>query len=117
MYDVQTNLIETFRQDFSKYAARSDKRCLTSVLPIVSSRVGNQIKYTDLAEDFSNPTIKKAFELLETARLFKRVRSVTNPQVPLLSHSSDKKFKAIMLDIGLLSNLSGLSKSTDFFKL
>ncbi|MDD4217299.1 MAG: hypothetical protein PHZ24_08195, partial [Bacteroidales bacterium] len=41
-----------------------------------------------------------AFELLETARLFKRVRSVTNPQVPLLSHSSDKKFKAIMLDIG-----------------
>jgi len=37
---IQTDLIATFRQDFSKYAGHSDKRCLNSVLSSVASRIG-----------------------------------------------------------------------------
>lgn len=104
---IQTDLIATFRQDFSKYAGHSDKRCLNSVLSSVASRIGEQIKYSQLAENYSNPTIKKAFELLETARLFTKVRAASPSGFPLGASTSDKKFKAVFLDIGLLSNLSG----------
>lgn len=116
VFDIQLNLINTFRQDFSKYATYSDKRCLNSVLDSVSKNVGHQIKYSHLAEGFTNPTIKKAFELLETARLFKRVCSSNPEGIPLGANKSDKIFKAIFLDIGLLSRLSGFSVSTEFNK-
>jgi predicted AAA+ superfamily ATPase len=104
---MQTDLLATFRQDFSKYAGYSDKRCLNSVLSSVASKVGEQIKYANLAEDYTNPTIKKAFDLLETARLFTKVRSASPSGVPLGAAASDKKFKAVFLDIGLLSNMLG----------
>ena len=114
--EIQTDLIETFRQDFSKYAGRADKTCLNSVLSNVPQNIGQQIKYSTLADGFANPTIKKAFELLETARLISRVKATSPAGLPLGAGSSGKKFKAIMLDIGLLSSLSGLSHSTEYMK-
>lgn len=105
---VQSDMIATFRQYFSKFSGHSDKRCLNSVLSSVAMKVGEQIKYTSLASDFSSPTIKKAFELLETARLYSSVRSVSPAGVPLKASASDKKFKAVFLDIGLLVNIAGL---------
>ncbi len=104
---IQTDLLATFRQDFSKYAGHSDKKCLNSVLNSVAGRIGEQIKYSKLAENYSNPTIKKAFELLESARLFTKVTSASPSGIPLGSSVADKKFKVVFLDIGLLSNLSG----------
>ena len=106
---TQTDLISTFRQDFSKYAIHANKHCLNSVLSSVAKKVGEQIKYSHLSKDFSNPTIKKAFNLLETARLFTKVNNVSPNGIPLGASKSEKIFKAIFLDIGLLSNLSGLN--------
>ena len=106
--NVQSDLISTFRQDFSKYAGHSDKRCLNSVLISVAEKVGEQIKYSHLSSDFSNQTINKAYELLETARLFTKVKAASPSGMPLGASASEKKFKAIFLDIGLLSNLNGL---------
>jgi predicted AAA+ superfamily ATPase len=105
--NIQTDLIATFRQDFSKYAGHSDKRCLNSVLSSVAIKIGEQIKYSQLADNYSNPTIKKAFDLLETARLFTKVRAATPGGIPLGASATEKKFKTVFLDIGLLSNLNG----------
>ena len=104
---IQTDLIATFRQDFSKYAGHADKRCLNAVLPAVARRTGEQIKYSKLDDNFTNPTIKKAFELLETARLFTKVRAASPAGIPLEANASEKKFKTVFLDIGLMSNLCG----------
>lgn len=106
---IQSDLLATFRQDFSKYATYSDKSCLNSVLSSVARKVGEQIKYSHLAEGFSNPTLKKAFQLLEAARLFSRVRNTSPEGLPLGAGASEKKFKAVFLDIGLLANLNGFN--------
>ncbi len=105
--NIQSDLIATFRQDFSKYAGHSDKRCLNSVLDSVAGKIGEQIKYSKLAENYTNSTIKKAFELLETARLFTKVRAASPSGIPLGANVSQKKFKAVFLDIGILSNING----------
>jgi len=116
VFEIQSDLINTFRQDFAKYAGKADRSCLNSVLFNVSQKVGSQIKYSELAKGFSNPTIKKAFDLLETARLFKKVK-VANPSgIPLGASSNDKKFKAVMLDIGLMAILNGLNVSKEYIK-
>ncbi len=116
VFDIQSDLINSFRQDFSKYAQFSDKRCLNAVLLSVSQNIGHQVKYSRLAEDFTNPTIKKAFELMETARIFKKVISSSPEGIPLGANTADKTFKTIMLDIGLLSRFSGFSTSVEFQK-
>jgi len=104
---VQNDLVATLRQDFSKYAEYSDKRCLNSVLNSVAGKVGEQIKYAHLAEDYTNPTIKKGFELLEMACLFTKVRAASPAGIPLRASASEKIFKTIFLDIGLLAHLNG----------
>ncbi len=104
---IQSDLIATFKQDFSKYAKFSNKHCLNSVLSSVAQKVGEQIKYSQLTNDFSNATIKKAYQLLETARLFSPVRASSPNGVPLRASASTKKFKAVFLDIGLLANMNG----------
>ncbi|MCK5693661.1 MAG: DUF4143 domain-containing protein, partial [Bacteroidales bacterium] len=54
---------------------------------------------------------KKAYESLVLARVVKKVRSVSSPGIPLLAHSSDKKFKNLYLDIGLMNRAMGLEYS------
>ncbi|MBV5314102.1 MAG: ATP-binding protein [Prolixibacteraceae bacterium] len=116
VFEIQNNLMATFRQDFLKYTPKVDIDCLNAVLNAVPKRIGQQIKYAGLAEDYSNPTIKKAFELLETARIFRKVKAASPAGIPMESSSSDKKFKAVMLDVGLLSSLLGISRSPDYLK-
>lgn len=116
VFEIQSDLIGTFRQDFSKYAGKADKNCLDEVLYNVSQKVGGQLKYTELARGFSNPTTKRAFQMLETARLFKKVRAASPAGLPLGASASDNKFKAVMLDIGLMANLNGINVSKEYLK-
>ena len=111
VFEIQTDLLVTFRQDFAKYAGRADKDCLYSVMTNGSNQIGNQIKYSALAEGFSSTTIKNAFNLLETARIFRRIKATSPSGVPLESLSSNKKFKAAFLDIGLMSCINGISEN------
>ncbi|MEM6317652.1 MAG: ATP-binding protein [Bacteroidota bacterium] len=113
---VQTDLIDTYRQDFSKYTPQVDKQCLNDVLVTTANKVGQQVKYTHLSENFSSPTIKKAFDLLTTARVLHKVRTTSPAGLPLAAGASDKKFKAIFVDVGLLSRLNGLSLSVEYQK-
>ncbi len=116
VFDVQTQLIETFREDFSKYAPRADKRCLNMVLLNGARSVGKQIKYSRLAEGFSNPTVKNAFNLLSKARILYPVPAASAAGIPLGASASIKKFKALFADIGLLQNICGVKAGEELYK-
>lgn len=103
--EVQDEIIETYQLDFVKYRPRTDINCLGTVFSGIASTVGQQIKYTGLAKDYSIPTIKKAYESLVLARLAKKVKAVSTPGIPLDVHASDKKFKNVFLDIGLMNRI------------
>lgn len=61
-----------------------------------------------MAIDFTIPTIKKAYESLLLARIAKKVKSLSNIGIPLDVYASDKKFKNIFLDIGLMNRVMGI---------
>jgi predicted AAA+ superfamily ATPase len=115
-FEVQKEVCDSYRQDFSKYAKRSDPRCLEEVFLAVAQNVGQQIKYARLVQDFSGPTIKTAFNLLCKARVIKKIPSTKPSGLPLKANSSDKKFKAIMVDVGLWQHLSGMKSSFEYAK-
>lgn len=106
--EVQDEICETYRLDFNKYKPKTDINCLNSVFSTIAANVGKQIKYTGLAIDFTIPTIKKAYESLLLARIAKKVKSLSNIGIPLDVYASDKKFKNIFLDIGLMNRVMGI---------
>ena len=115
-FDVQADLATTFRQDFSKYALYSDKRCLNAVFTSTARSVGQQIKYSHLTEGYTNPTIKKAFDLLCLAQVIRKVSSASPAGLPLGASASARKFKALMLDIGLMQHLCGIPVDVEYAK-
>ena len=104
-FEVQSEIIDSYRQDFSKYAPRADTVCLDMVLNNVAAMIGMQIMYSKLADGFSNQTIHKAFDLLERARVIRKIRTTT-PVLPFGAGANNKKFKASILDIGLMRKLA-----------
>jgi len=105
---VHRELCESYRQDFAKYAPRSDPYCLDAVFAGAARQVGRQIKYTNLAEGYTGPKVKRAFEVLNKARVVRKIRSANPTGLPLGATASVKRFKALMVDIGLMQHLRGI---------
>jgi len=113
---VHQELCNSFRHDFSKYAPRADPHCLDAVFSGIARNIGRQIIYSHLAEGYTHPTIKKAFNTLCMARVAKKVPSANPSGLPLEATASSRKFKALMVDIGLWQNLSGIHIETEYHK-
>ncbi|MEI7421891.1 MAG: AAA family ATPase [Prolixibacteraceae bacterium] len=106
--EVQDEICETYRLDFNKYKPKTDINCLNAVFSTIAANVGQQIKYTGLAVDFTIPTIKRAYESLLLARIAKKIKSLSSIGIPLEVHASDKRFKNLFLDIGLMNRVMGI---------
>ncbi len=104
-FAVQKEILNSFRDDFSKYKPHINTDCLDAVFENTAHAVGDQIKYTRLDDGHSGPTNRKAFNLLCKARIFHKIRACSPSGLPLSATSKNKKFKACMLDIGLLQCL------------
>ena len=113
--EVQGEICNSLKQDFAKYNPHVDKQCLTGVLTSLAKNVGKQTKYASLTADYSNPTIKKAYQTLVQAKLIHKINSV-NPQGFPLSIMTSKVFKSSMLDIGIMNYLCGIYKTDEYFK-
>lgn len=107
-FEVQAEILDAYRQDFSKYAPRADKDCLNQVLASCAAGVGEQIKYSRLADGFSNVTIHKAFDLLCMAEVLHKIPATRAPLLPFGSSANSKRFKASLIDIGLMQRLAHL---------
>ncbi|MGB2820074.1 MAG: ATP-binding protein [Phycisphaerae bacterium] len=112
--DVHLELASAYRQDFAKYAPYSDKRCLDAVLSSVARSVGRQIKYAKLAEGYSNRTIRKAFDLLCLAQVIRKVRATAPSGLPLGAAALERKFKALVVDVGLMQHLCGMPIDVEY---
>ena len=108
-FSIQEDLLTLFREDFSKYAPRADKRALDTTWRGIAKNIGKQIKYTVLSQDFSSPTLKKNFDLLCQARLVHRIESTSPAGLPLGASVNIKKFKAIFLDISFVHQFMGVA--------
>ncbi len=104
-FQVQTEIIDSYRDDFAKYLTRIDPLCLDMVFLNVAKSVGEQLKYTRLNDAGSSQANRKAFDLLVKARMIHKIPACDPSGLPLGATANPKKFKASMLDIGLLQRL------------
>ncbi|MCK4813846.1 MAG: ATP-binding protein, partial [Candidatus Marinimicrobia bacterium] len=120
---IQRSIVDTYHDDFAKYANQAKFKHLRKIFTAVPSMIGNKFVYTNVDPDTKSRELKDALFLLETAGLLYRVKKTSGAGIPLESHASDKYFKVIFLDIGLMHAINGMHEEivlgknlTDIYK-
>ena len=105
---LQAAIAQTYRDDFGKYAKRAHLPHLQNLFHAVPKKVGRKFKYSAVDDSVPSRELKLALELLEKAGVVYRVRQTSGDGLPLEAGASDRNFKIIFLDVGLMQNLCGL---------
>jgi predicted AAA+ superfamily ATPase len=111
-HQIQTIIIQTYRDDFGKYASKVKHKYLQKIFYAVPKMVGRKFKYSHVDDSIQSRELKEALELLEKAGVVYRVKQTSGEGLPLESNANERHFKTIFLDIGLMQNLCGLSSET-----
>lgn len=109
---LQRSIIDTYIDDFAKYAKVTKHNNLRNVFNAVPGMVGQKFVYTQVDRLTKSRELKEAVELLETAGIITRVWQTNGAGVPLAGDINESYFKAIFLDIGLFHAISGIYAET-----
>ena len=105
---VHASIVDTYRDDFPKYAARRDLTRMLRVFNYAAHHPGRKVKYSNISSDDQSGTIRTDIDLLSMARVVEKVVHSQCVGLPLQAHLKETVFKLVFLDIGLMNAISGL---------
>ena len=108
---IQHDLLTTYRDDFHKYGGGMEAAALSKIMLSVARQLGNKFVYSRVDPASKAGPIKNAFHLLCQAKVCSKVAHSTGNGLPLGAESNEKFFKALMVDIGLISVQLGISST------
>lgn len=106
---LQTILCQTYRDDFGKYSSKIKHDRLQKIFSAVPKMVGQKFTYVKIDPDIQSRELKAALDLLVAAGIVHQVRSTSGDGVPLDVRASEKNFKCLFIDIGLMQNICGMT--------
>ncbi len=106
--EVHNNLINTYQDDFTKYAGKLSINYLEEVLHAIPKLLTKKFVYSHVEPNARHESIKQALNLLIKARLCHKVQSSSANGIPLGAEVNPKVFKIILIDVGLVSTMLGL---------
>ncbi len=86
-----------------------DARLLNRILLAVAEQMGNKFVYSLVDPGLQTNIIKKALMLLFQAKVCSRISHTSGNGLSLGAESNEKFFKALMVDVGLISAQLGLT--------
>ncbi len=109
---VHNSIIETYREDFQKYARSRNLLRMQHVLNFAARNVGVKVKYSNVLKDTHSATIKQDIDLLSMARVISKVVHTHASGLPLQADLDEKVYKLLFLDVGIMNAICGLSWNT-----
>jgi predicted AAA+ superfamily ATPase len=106
--DAHNSIIETFREDLSKYIGSRSLARMQHVFNFAARNVGKKVKYSQFSSHDQSATIKKDVQLLCMARVLSKVTHSHCSGLPLQADIEEKTYKLIFLDVGLMNAICGL---------
>jgi len=104
----QRLILQTYEEDFTKYAKRSQIETLHRTFSRVPHVVALQrVQYRKVDPDVRIEKTKRSLELLQRARIISRVTCSRATVLPLAAEEKHEFFKILFLDIGLLQHALG----------
>jgi uncharacterized protein len=106
--ELQDEIIQTYRQDFQKYARKHQVHTVEKIFESVPQQLGKKFKFIDVDCDSRAEPLKNALFLLLKAGIVHIVYHSSGQGQPLGATKNEKKFKVFYFDVGLAQRLLGL---------
>ncbi len=105
---VHHSILDTYRNDFNKYASGAALQRIQRVYSYVPSAAGEKFKYSNVNPAWQAREIRIAVDLLDNAGVIFKVHCTSGAGVPLEANADNKIFKTYFLDVGLMNTASGM---------
>lgn len=111
VHEVQRQLIETYRQDFPKYAKKYEIKYVETLFNQIPHFIGEQFKYSSIHGEFKKRELAPCLELLRHANVVHQITHSAGNGLPLGAEVNLERFKMIFLDVGISQAMLGLDIS------
>ena len=105
--DVQRSLMETYEDDFAKYAHGTDLALMQEIFRNLSPQVCAKVKYVNFSREVPSRSVKAVLDLFRKARVCNAVRASACDGVPLFADTEEGVWKELFLDVGLMNHACG----------
>ncbi|MDW7761891.1 MAG: DUF4143 domain-containing protein [Acidobacteriota bacterium] len=102
---IQKEILMAFERDFSKYTTPTQAVRVGEIwrsIPSHLARENKKFKYSDVRKGGRAGQFESAIEWLRNAGLILQSINITRPRLPLAGQADSQRFKAYLLDCGLL---------------
>lgn len=113
--EIQNQILEGYRQDFSKYTESRSVARITSVwnsVPAQLAKENKKFSYQMVEKGARAREYEMALEWLVLCGLVYKIHRITKPDLPLSAYEDSAAFKLYMLDTGLLCAKAKLNAQT-----
>ena len=109
--DIQRSILDTYIDDFAKYARQTQLARLQRIFRSIPAHLGRKIKYASLSKDDRAVEVRSSIDLLCKAKVCTAVYHSDCSGPPLGAGRDDSVFKLLFLDTGLICLQLGLNGS------
>lgn len=105
--EVHQSILETYRDDFSKYARGAELEKLRRIFEVVPRAIGRKVQYRQFHPDWKAQDIRHGLELLQRAGIVLQVVHSSGQGLPLGAGEDPTVWKLFFLDVGLCGTANG----------
>ncbi|MBX3745557.1 MAG: ATP-binding protein [Verrucomicrobiae bacterium] len=109
VFEIHDSIIETYRDDFSKYATGTDLVRLQRVMDYLGRHVCEKVKYSNIDRESQAREVRRALDLLIKAGVVFAAIHSHGDGVPLRAHAEERVFKLYNLDLSFFNRASGIT--------
>lgn len=112
--EVQKQLIETYRQDFPKYAKTHQIKYVETLFNQIPHFIGHIFKYSAIHGEYKKRELAPSLDLLCHANVVHRVTHSAGNGIPIGAGINLEHFKLIFLDVGIEQAMLGVDLAAWF---
>lgn len=105
--EVHRSIVETYQDDFAKYAKHRELVLMQQVFRQIPRNVGKKVKYSNISREHRSKEVRTIIDLLTQARICHKVIHSHCSGLPLYADINENTYKLIFMDIGIVNHISG----------
>lgn len=105
---VHSAIVDSYRQDFGKYARQSQIKYVDKIFDYTPIQLGRKFKYNVIEGDYRKRELSPALDLLVTAGVIHKNYHSSGQGVPLGAQINFDDYKIVPLDVGISQAIAGL---------
>ncbi|MCI0514931.1 ATP-binding protein [candidate division KSB1 bacterium] len=109
---IHRTIVDSFRQDFNKYATRFQIKYVELLFNSLPALLGQKFKYSKIPGEYRKRELMPSFDLLVKAGVAHKIVHSSGTGIPLGATADDEKFKTLFLDLALAQTILGVDTTS-----